>query len=63
MASTEEPAMKKLATESSFDFRLCLLCQGDKFTNIKSSCDNQNNSGFSNSIIGIVPTIGGMYTT
>ena len=39
MVSREEPAMKKLATESSFDFRLCLVCQGDKFTNTKG--DNQ----------------------
>jgi len=35
MASSEEPARKKRATEYSIDFRLCLLCQGDKFTNIK----------------------------
>jgi len=35
MASCEEPARKKRATESFIDFRLCLLCQGDKFTNIK----------------------------
>ena len=35
MASSEEPVRKKPATESSIDFRLCVLCQGDKFTNIK----------------------------
>ena len=35
MASSEESAGKKPATESSIDFRLCLLCQGDKCTNTK----------------------------
>ena len=35
MASSEEPARKKIATESSFKVRLCVLCQGDRFTNIK----------------------------
>ena len=35
MASNDEPARKKPATECSIVFRLCLLCQGDKFTNIK----------------------------
>ena len=35
MASSEEPARKKIATKSSFKVRLCVLCQGDKFTNIK----------------------------
>ena len=38
MASSEEPARKKLANESSFDFRLCVLYQGDTFTNIR--CDH-----------------------
>ena len=35
MASSEQPARKKRATESSIDFRLCLVCEGNKFTNIK----------------------------
>ena len=35
MASCDEPARKKRVTESSIDFRLCVLCQGDKFTDIK----------------------------
>ena len=35
MASSEEPPQKRRATESPIDFRLCLLCQGDKFTSIK----------------------------
>ena len=35
MASCGEPSCKKRATEPSIDFRICLLCQGDKFTDIK----------------------------
>ena len=35
MASCDEPARKKRVTESTIDFRLCLLCQGDKLTDIK----------------------------
>lgn len=35
MASSEPPPRQKRATESSIDFQLCLLCQGEKFTNIK----------------------------
>ena len=34
MASSEEPPLKKCATESSINFKLCLLCQGDKFTKV-----------------------------
>ena len=39
MVSSEEPARKKPATEYSIHIPLCLLCQRDKFTNIK--CDHQ----------------------
>ena len=34
LASNEELGRKTPATESSIGFRLCLLCQGDKFTDI-----------------------------
>ena len=35
MASSEDPPRKKYATDSSINFQLCLLCQGEKFTKIE----------------------------
>ena len=60
MASSEEPARKKPATESSIDFRLCLSCHGDKFTNIKG--DHQSGGAAATTSIGIIPTFDGLYT-
>ena len=49
MTSSEELGLKTPATESSIDFRLCLLCQGDKFTNIKGG-------SAATTSIGIIPS-------
>ena len=49
LASSEELGRQTPATESSIYFRLCLLCQGDKFTNITGGAS-------ATTIIGIVPT-------
>ena len=45
LACSEELGRKTPATESSIDFRLCLLCQGNKLTNIKGGAAATTNIG------------------